>query len=226
MGPPAHPEIEAYDRGLVARLRSLLGVRLLAVYATGSTALGDYVPGASDIDRMVVVQSSIGETAKAAIAESLRHENFPCPARGLELVVYNGSVLDTPTPGGAFELNLNTGAHMPFHTAYDPDEEPGHWFVLDRAIAREHGEALYGAAPQDLISPIPREWLLGALLDSFVWHRENEVEEGANAVLAACRAWVFAEQNRWASKREAVEWAMPRMDVPEIAEAALELHGG
>ncbi len=226
MSAPADPELEAYDRELVARLQSLLGVRLVAVYTTGSTALGDYVHGPSDLDRMAVIQWSIGETAKEGLVAALRQEALPCPARGLELVVYARSALETPTQGGAFELNLNTGPRMPLHVSLDPADEPGHWFLLDRAIARDHGQALLGPPARDLIAPLPREWLLEALLESFAWHRENEVEEGANAVLAACRAWVFAEQNRWVSKREAVEWAMPRMDVPEIAEAALELRGG
>ena len=79
----------------------------------------------------------LAPATKQAIVERLRHEALPCPARGLELVVYP---LATARAGGGepgFELNLNTGADMGFRVDEAPGEIEGFWFAIDRAILRD-----------------------------------------------------------------------------------------
>ena len=77
------------------RLREVLGGCMVGVYAGGSYALGDYLPGRSDLDVAAMVRRSVGEMAEAAVA-SLRHETLRCPARRLEFVVYR---VDTARSG-------------------------------------------------------------------------------------------------------------------------------
>jgi len=40
-------------------------------------------------------------------------------------------------------------------------------------------------------------------------------------VLAACRAWAWAQDGRWLPKGEAARWAMGRLDDPSAVGAAL-----
>jgi hypothetical protein len=199
-------ELDGYLAELTRRLRGVLGDDLLGVYAGGSYALGAYEPGRSDIDVTAVAAGALTAATRGAIVERLRHEALPCPARGLELVVYP---LATAHSGGGepgFELNLNTGAEMGFRVDEEPGEIEGFWFAIDRAILREHGVALSGPAAADLFAPIPRATLLLLLQESIRWHRDSDVPLGSDTVLNTCRALRFATEGTWSSKREAGVW--------------------
>jgi Domain of unknown function (DUF4111)/Nucleotidyltransferase domain len=196
-------QLDGYLAELTHRLRDVLGDELLGVYAGGSYALGAYEPGRSDIDVTAVAADSLARAAKQAIVERVRHEALPCPARGLELVVYP---LATARSGGSepgFELNLNTGAEMAFRVDEQPGGIEGFWFALDRSILREHGRALAGPPPVELFAPVPRATVLGLLVESVRWHRDSEVPLGSDVVLNTCRALRFAAEGTWSSKREA-----------------------
>ncbi|MDQ3865367.1 MAG: DUF4111 domain-containing protein [Actinomycetota bacterium] len=218
--------VAAYDGQLVGRVRKVLAECLVGVYVSGSGVLGDYVPGRSDLDRFAVCDREVGEQAKAALVGALRHESLPCPARALEFVLYRRGAVASATPGGAFELNLNTGAAIPLRVSFDPAEEPGHWFLLDRAIVHAHGRALTGPPARELFAPLPRAWLLDALAESLRWHRENEGVAGENSVLNACRAWYFVEKGDWVSKLDAAKWARARTADPNVVDRALDARHG
>ena len=220
-------EVRAYDAELVGRLADVVGGDLVGVYVSGSVALGDYVPGRSDLDRLVVVSRPLRPAVKGRVVAAARHEALPCPARGLELVVYTREAAARATGEAELELNLNTGRAMPFHVTFDAAEEPAHWFVLDRAIVREHGSALVGPPPADVFAPVPRETALHALADSIRWHAGNPVVAGESVVLNALRAWHFAATDGWASKAEAAVWARGRGADPGLVDAALaaRMHG-
>ena len=220
---PVHAEeVAAYDAQLVTRVQAVLAEALVGVYASGSWALGDYVPGRSDLDRFVVCSGPLDEEAKSTLVECLRHEAFPCPARGLELVVYTRAQAGSADADAGFELNLNSGRAMPLHVSFDAGDEPRHWFVLDRAIVRERGLPLAGPPAAEVFAEIPRQVVLEALRESLAWHRANAAEAGENLVLNAVRAWRYAEEGTWASKREAAEWARERLADPAVLDAAVE----
>ena len=199
--------LDDYLAELTRRLRDVLGDGLLGVYAGGSYGLGAYEPGRSDIDVTAVAAGALSHDAKQALVAKLRHEALPCPARGLELVVYP---LATAQAGGGepgFELNLNTGAGMAFRVDEEPGAIEGFWFAIDRAILRDHGVALAGPPPAQLFAAIPRATLIPLLRQSVDWHRDSEVPLGTDVVLNTCRALRFATDGTWAAKREAGAWA-------------------
>ena len=191
----------------------MLGDELLGVYAGGSYALGAYEPGRSDIDVTAVAAGALSPAAKQAIVDRLRHEALPCPARGLELVVYP---LATARAGGGepgFELNLNTGAHDGLPRRRGAGRDRG-LLVRDRPRdpARARRRAGRPAAPRTLFAPIPRATLLPLLQESIRWHRDSDVPLGSDTVLNTCRALRFATEGTWSSKREAGAWAADRAD--------------
>jgi len=199
--------LEAYLAELARRLAAVLADDLLAVYGAGSYALGAYEPGRSDVDVTAVAAGPLAAEAKREIVAAVRHEALPCPARGLELVVYP---LATARGGGGepgFELNLNTGAGMPFRADEAPGRIEGFWFAIDRAIVRERGIALLGPPPDELFSPVPRPTLHALLAESVRWHRDSGVPLGTDAVLNTARALRFAADGTWSAKRAAGEWA-------------------
>ena len=211
--------VRAYVDALVDRLVGLLEGRLTAAYLLGSLALGDYVPGRSDIDVAAVASDPIPDEAKQEVVAALSHPNLPCPTKGLEFVLYARDSIVTPTRGAAFEINLNTGPGMAFTSSFDPASEPAHWFVIDRSIARTRGIRLVGPPSGEMFAEIPRRWVLEAVGDSLEWHRETDTSP--NLVLNACRAWYYVEEGTWTSKSEAAAWARRMVEDPAPIDAAL-----
>lgn len=195
----------------------MIGDRLLGVYAGGSIALGDYEPARSDLDVAVVTRETLPRSAKEAIVVTVRHEALPCPARGLELVIYSDAAAATPRADADFELNLNTGTGMAFRADFEPGEET-HWFAIDRAILAGHGIALSGPPAATVFALPPRGPLLEVLIRGLQWWKTAE-PTNPDAVLNACRSLQFAVTGGWTSKRVAGEWAVD-LD-PELVRAAL-----
>ena len=163
-------EVESYLEALVERLREGLGERLDRGLADRFGAMGAFRPGESDLDVAVVVS---GPPVDVEVRD------IPVPATKLEIVFYDRElkvVLD-PNPGSG-----------------------DHWYMIDLAIAREHGRALLGPPPSELIGEIPREEILAALDESDRWHAEHE-PDSPNVE----RGRVYRETGRWVPKRPAGE---------------------
>jgi hypothetical protein len=209
----------AYLAELVERVRSVLGPSLKGVYAGGSLALGGYESPRSDLDVAVVVDRPLEREEKDTLVRELRHEAFPCPARGLELVVYTEAAVRRPSADAAFELNLNTGRGMDFRADFEPVPGELHWFALDRGVLHEHGIALAGPPAADVFADPGPELLVPLLAETLRWCLANGAR--AEAVLAACRALRYAEDGVWASKASAARWAESRVDDGELVAQAL-----
>ena len=200
--------MDAAARAYVTELgRRLASAR--AVYVIGSAALGAYDPASSDLDALVVVDAPLSAAERDAIVARCSHDALPCPARKLELVVYTAEQAAAPSRGQRWELNLNTGRDEPLHAGADPSAEPWHWFVLDLAQAREHAIALHGPPARELIGEVPRDLVKGAMGEALAWFAREE--PGEQLVLAAARAWRYAEEGVFTPKRAALGWAIQRL---------------
>jgi mannose-6-phosphate isomerase-like protein (cupin superfamily) len=216
---------EACGREAAGLLRRLLGDDLVAVYLIGSGALGGVAPAVSDVDIVAVCTTALPGERRRAVLDGLATLAMTWPLRGLELVLYAREAVAAPARRPRFEANLNVGPRMPYHLSLDPADEPAHWFLLDLSILRDHGRALAGPPPREVVGPIPRPWLLEAVRDSLAWHQAHEPDL-AQSVLNACRGWRFAAEGGWSSKRDAAAWAMARADDPATVEAALAVRAG
>lgn len=212
-------EASAYVRELVRRARAVLP-ELVGGYLIGSGALGDYVPGGSDVDVNLVVPDELPQARKEELVRRVANDALPCPAAKLELVVYRTEVLKQPLRVYEYELNLNTGRGLSDLIFYDFRKDDPHWFVLDAAIARERGMTITGPDISTLIAEISRDQILEALRDSIAWHRANEATY--LTVLNACRSWRYAVEGTWVSKTEAARWALSRSVHHDLIEASLE----
>ncbi|KAB8140385.1 DUF4111 domain-containing protein [Chloroflexia bacterium SDU3-3] len=220
---PSHPlparETE-YLRDVRAILRRTLADQLVGVYLFGSAANGSYEPGVSDLDIQAVTHVPVPEALRRELAGLLAHAHLPCPARRLEFVLYSQGAVSPAARHPRFLLNWNTGAGERDHMSLDAAQEASHWFLLDIAMGREVGQALFGPPPAEVFSPIPRPWVLDALLDSLLWHHTHE-GTSANAVLNACRAWRYAAEGVMGSKLDGAAWAMQQLDEPGLIAQAL-----
>jgi hypothetical protein len=166
-----------------------------------------------------VCAAPLDPKVRQEIVEALRHDSLPCPARGLELVVYTERIVRAGTTEPGFELNLDTGAGMPFRVDAEPGDER-HWFAIDRSILAVHGRTLVGPPARELFAPIPRDRLLLLVADSVAWHRAARTAD-STAVLNACRALRFAADDVWSSKPSAGAWALARDEHRRLVASAL-----
>ena len=204
--------VDDYLAALARRMGDELGDDLLGVYAGGSYALGAYEHGRSDIDATAVVASTLDDATKQRLVDALRHEALPCPARGLELVVYPRATTEGGGGEPGFELNLNTGARMDFRADFEPGDIEGFWFAIDRSILREHAIPVRGPEPTELFAPIPRDTLLRLLAESVRWHRDSDVPLGSDVVLNSARTLHFVERDTWVSKPAAAAWFLESVE--------------
>jgi hypothetical protein len=185
--------VDDYLAELARRMQEVLGDELVGVYAGGSYAMGAYRHGPSDIDVTAVVEGPLPDETKHALVAALRHEALPCPARGLELVIYPRATVDRSTADPGFELNLNSGARMDFRADFAPGDIEGFWFAIDRSIIHQHGKPLRGPPPEELFAEIPRDTLAPLLVEA--------MRAQGNQVNAA-RSQHFLDTGEWISKRD------------------------
>ena len=206
----ALPPAEAtYLSTLLEQVRAVLGDTLVGVYPTGSLALDGYTPGRSDLDLVAVVDRA-PRPVLAALVARLDHQALPCPAAGLEFVLYERAALGAADATGAgFALNLNTGRELPSKVEFGPvGGEPAFWYPIDRAICRQRDRSLFGPAPRRVLPPVPFGTLLPVVTDSVRAHLDALHDHGDNAVLNGCRSLRFAAERRWYAKQSAARWAM------------------
>jgi hypothetical protein len=204
------PAVVEYLRRLVSTSRGVLGEELVGVYAAGSVALEAYEHGRSDLDVAVVCEGRLSAATKQLLVGCLRHEVLPCPARGLELVVYARQAALSGTTGPGFELELNTGPGLDLRVTLQPEDRPAEdglfWYGLDRDILHAYGVALTGPPAGQVFAPLADDGLRALLIDSVTWwHRRTPSGEAAtpgaeDAVLGACRALVRARRGVWLPK--------------------------
>lgn len=245
--------VTTYLTALTDRTAEILGPDLVGVYAAGSIALDAYRHGRSDIDVAIVCAQPLELPAKQAIVAGLRQESLPCPARGLELVVYRSEVAAAGTAEPGFEVELNTGPRMTFRATWagsDRAEDDGtFWYAIDRSILAERGRSLLGPPAAEVFTSVPEQALVELLIASLRWHLAQEVTAPADesatwtsdAVLNACRAWRRVQTGHWSDKvtaGRAVAQAASAASVsffgadfadpvdPEVVEQALAARGG
>jgi hypothetical protein len=206
--------VGAYLDALVDAAREILGRDLVGVYAAGSLALDAFQPGRSDIDIALVCRTDLSAGAKEALVARLRHDALPCPARGLELVVYTLAAARSGAPEAGFELELNDGPAMAFRSTLRPEDRPVadglFWYGLDRSILATRGRALLGPPAAEVFTDLGPVELTNLLIDSLRWWMAlptppgDEPAVGADdAVLGACRALVRHRFGVWLSKVDA-----------------------
>lgn len=199
--------------------------RALAVAAVvlhGSLTFGDYLPGRSDVDLLVVVDDPLADTQGAALAEAVDQEWPRAPVR-VDLRVVTRAVAAAPTPLPPMEayLTIRQGREPRIRVEGPcPGERD---LVVEFSVCRAHGRSILGAPPVELIGEVPDEWVLDVgdaqLAD---WEAIGDDPPYAQlTVLTACRFWRFAEEGQHCSKDAAGEWALRRDPEMEVVRDAL-----
>jgi predicted nucleotidyltransferase len=187
-----------------------LGETVAAVILHGSLTLGDYVPGRSDVDLLVVIEDPPSDAQLGALTEAMASRRARAPGP-VDLRVVTRQVAASPTPAPPLEaylrLTLTSGVRV------EERRHPGERdLAVELSVCRAHGRSLLGAAPAELIGEVPDRWVVvvgdAQLAD---WQAIGDDPPYAElTVLTACRVWRFAEEGRHVSKAAAAQWALGR----------------
>jgi len=227
--PAGAPEVDALEfaKLLAGSCARVLGETVAGVILHGSLTLGDYVPGRSDVDLLVVVDDPLTNAQFTVLTEAVAGLRPRAPGR-VDLRVVTRQVAASPTLSPPMEAYIKvtprSGSGL-----YVERRHPGERdLVVEFSICRAHGRRLLGAAPAELIGEVPAEWVLtvgDAQLAA--WEAIGDDPKYAElTVLTTCRAWRLAEEGRHGSKTAAGEWALRRDPTLTVVRDALARRRG
>jgi hypothetical protein len=200
---------------LTARLRGVLGEKLLGISLWGSYVVGDFDAQLSDLDLVAALAADVdaGELAVLGAMHDALAREYPAWAGRIEVRYATVATLDQPAEGGEI-VSISPGE------ALNRRRSDVRW-QIDWYVARERGIALYGAPLRELLAPISREQFVAAVranVESWGdWIDGVRGRKGrAYAILALCRALRATSHGDQLSKPAAGRWAQE--ELPEWAE--------
>ncbi len=229
-GPTPYEAVNDALALLLREARAILGAEFVGLYLYGSLSLGDFMPGSSDVDFLIVTRAALPPTTQAALAAL--HARLAVGdlayARKLEGWYFPLAALRRDDPAARVPT---IGADWPFGLG-----EPGAVWIIERWVVRERGITVVGPPPDTLIDPVASEELRAAVrallrdfwaqqLDGPDWLRTRDYQ--AFAILTMCRALHTIATGTVISKPAAAAWASAHLDPrwsPLIARALAWRH--
>jgi predicted nucleotidyltransferase len=244
--PTKYPEINKTLELLLSSATRVLGGQLVGMYLYGSLSSGDFDLATSDIDFLIVTNSTLSDKTIGEL-ESMHHQ------------IWNSGPKWAAKLEGSYIPKRDIRRHDP-HSAPCPTVNEGKFYldkrgsdwIIQRHVIREQGIVLAGPDPKTLIDPVNpqeiRRSVVGVLhewwfpmLEDPSWLKKHGAEYHAFAILTMCRALYTIENGTVVSKPTAARWAQgalgerwsqiieralaARHDKPDpgLFEAALEL---
>ncbi|HEX4527252.1 MAG TPA: nucleotidyltransferase domain-containing protein [Gaiellaceae bacterium] len=162
----------------------------------GSLALGDFRPGRSDID-LLVISDLPTEGLVAAVERVWRQDPTNLDLR---VVTYAAAARPTKTPHMTLYVSL-TDEHG-LYVEQNRDEPD---LVIEFSVCRQLGHT-------DVIGPVPDEWVdeVGVAVAERWKEIGYDPPHQELMALTACRMWRFREERVHSSKAAAAAWARAR----------------
>jgi predicted nucleotidyltransferase len=205
--PEAHAAL-AFARRLVEISSQLLGEGLLSVILHGSLTFDDYMPGQSDIDLLAIVDHALSDSEIDSLTRAVTAERAQAPGP-VDLRFVTRAVARRPPEPPPLELYIRLKASAPPAVEVrcpEPD------LVVELSICRQHGHALHGAQPEELIGALHPERVI-SVGDAQLARWQSLTDDAPYAalmVLTACRIWRFSQERNHCSKSAAGTWALTR----------------
>jgi hypothetical protein len=213
--PTPYPYVNEVVELLLKNVRAVLGDYFVGLYLYGSLASGDFDPGQSDIDWLVVTTEELPEKIYPALksmhkriwvsglewAPKLEGTYFP------KYSMYRHNSADPPRP------HVNEGKFSIIRHA-------SNW-VINYHILREKGVVVAGLPIRPLIAPVSRDELRDAVVTSIIdgWtplkYKRNWLVPPCHQpyiVLTCCRALYTLRYGTIKSKPVSARWALKTLD--------------
>jgi hypothetical protein len=206
--PTPYPDINVFLKRLLSSMQSTLGDQFMGLYLGGSLALGDFNPHRSDIDFVAVTFDELAReevTALQAMHTRLRDAGTKW-ARKLD-----GSYV----PQQIFRHWTAGHPPCPFVEGDEFTVTQQGSALVQRHIIHQHGVAVAGPHPHEILDPVRAEELQRALhemleiswrplLEDPAWVRQSQMQPFA--ILTMCRTLYTLEHGFIASKPVAARW--------------------
>ena len=165
------------------------------VIVTGSLALGDYQPGKSDVDLLV-----LSDAPTDGLVEAVEQTWSQEPGE-FDLRVVRYAVAARPRRRPHRVLGISDYGDR-FEVERDTEEAD---LVVEFSVCRQLGRS-------DVIGPVPDEWVdeVGAAVLTRWKTIGDDAPDRELMALTACRIWRFREERVHCSKRAAAQWARER----------------
>lgn len=210
--------------------REVLGDYFTGMYLYGSLALGDFDPGRSDIDPLIVTNGELPDITIEALADMHRR-------------LFRNDMVWTKKMSGIYiplddlRVYRKTGPKTPMFNRdeflvdrYDID------WVFHRHVLYKCGVEIEGPPLREIIDPVPPEQLKETafifLRDWVLLTYDDEIFRGEGHqpyfVLTVCRGLYTFRNGDVATKRKSVEWVMANVDDrwSDLIRQAMDWHYG
>ncbi len=203
---------------LAGELADAAADALVGVYVHGSAVLGDWVPGRSDVDLLVVVTDAPPTGVAERLAAVLAAER-DCPGAGVEASVVAAGAASVPRAPWPFIVHVTT-APPDRKTVFGASDTGDPDLILHYAVTRDAGWSAFGPRPETVVGAIPDRVVLTQLAAELRWAVTHADE--SYAVLNACRALRYRDEGVLCSKCDGGTWALSREIEPTLVHAALD----
>ena len=206
--------VEAVATALVTALVRELGTSARGIIAHGSWVQGDFAPGRSDLDLLVVLRDDpspeLVQRIEPILAE-LVQEHPPWRDRMEVGFVAREAIEHVLAESGASHQTARISPGEPLHLVPAARHKVLDWDAASRGVA------LYGPAPADLLPAIPAPIVRSVVEEHLrnwpTWVQAVDTTDPATygfqayAVLTISRALAFLCTDERLSKRQAAHWA-------------------
>jgi predicted peroxiredoxin len=196
-----------YMRELIVKVHSVLKKKLTSLYVIGSASFEDYIENKSDLDVFGITSTSLTNYEKGKLGQILDHANFPCPAKGLDIVFMTRQNIEEIKSEPVYEFWFSTGAEWPQESWESGISTEMIVFI---ELCKQNGIKIYGKESSIKFGEIDKRLILKAFKEILIWHKNyilNQYHDpnGQNSVLNACRILKYIETNRFYSKTDGGE---------------------
>lgn len=215
-----YPVVNQIMSSMMTELFKIVGKEgIVGINLTGSLAEGDFRPGKSDIDFIVVTKDYLPDEISNKIGEMHSHlseEGIPVKLDG-DYVPQ--SAIKKYDPQNSTYPHLGSDGHFAIE-GHDIGD------IISWSILRNSGVILYGQSPENFIDEIGPEELTNANYQTMKnwWEPmlltdklESDEEYQAFAILTMCRILYHFECGKMISKDAAAEWA--KNEFPQFSNA-------
>src|SRR3954467_11823898 len=209
--------VELTVTALAGALRAVARSSLVGIYVHGSSVLGDFVAGRSDLDLLVVVRDDVEEHMLDAMVDVLL-ESQVAPASGVEASVLDVSEASATRAPWPFRRHATTAPEdRKVVSGVDHPGDPD--LALHHVVVRDAGWAVDGPPSREVFGAVERDVVIEHLAAELRW-AAAEAPTGY-AVLNSCRALRYVADGVVCSKTAGGEWALGRGIEPALLRAAL-----
>jgi len=213
--PPA--DVVAEVANVTRSIMSAGRASLAAVYVHGSAVLGDFQPGRSDLDLLIVVDDGADDTVVDECATALAAVVVSC-AIGIEASIVERREAARARPPWRFRSHVTTtptDRKMVSGRGHPGDPD----LALHYLVTRHAGWAALGPHPSSMFGELDRRLVLEHLATELRW--ASVEAPTAYGVLNACRALRYAHDSTICSKTDGGLWALEQRIEPHLVTAAL-----